>query len=128
MRTKQSFATQIARYESFLVKEYKPSTVRRYSMVVLQFLEWNNADDANQTKPLAAAIWEYIEPSNSINNRQKDSKSVRAAMHLYYYHLTGTKFHLQKQIVLNEFIESEVAEYETYLDKIAGLAETTKVS
>lgn len=83
---------------------------------------------ANQTKSIPASIGEYIDPNNSISNREKDLKSVRAAIHRYYYHLTGTKIHQQKQIVCNEFIEREIVEYETYLDNIAGLAETTKIS
>lgn len=55
--TKQSLSTQIALHESSLVKEYQPSTVRYYSIIILHFFEWKNADVCKSDKINSSIYW-----------------------------------------------------------------------
>jgi site-specific recombinase XerD len=128
MKTKQSFAEQITCYKAFLLGDYKPATIEKYSKAVLQYLEWKNASTSNQAKSKSSSIMEYLNPHFSISCRYKDLKSVRAALHLYYYHITGTEFQPSQDSKLNESIVNEVSEYEAYLSEVVGLAEATKIA
>jgi hypothetical protein len=131
MKTKQSFAAQMASYESLLKEAYKPRTIKTYSKVILHFLEWKHSGVPSQKESIEISIREYINPNNSINNRMKDTKSVRAALYLYHYHLTGTKLQSIPETVEkigNTFVDLEVDAYVSYLREIAGLAEATNLS
>lgn len=125
MKTKQSFSKQIANYESFLMKDYKLSTIKQYLKMVLDYLEWEDAAVIRQSASLESSIGEYIN-FNSCHN--KNLKSIRAAMHLYYYHITGIKFQISQHTVSNEIIENSLNRYGDFLENIAGLAVATKIS
>ena len=124
MNTK-SFSKQIANYESFLLVDYKLKTIKQYSKIVLDYLKWQDANIISKPACLKSSIGEYINFNSSCN---KNIKTIRAAMHLYYYHTTGIKFQTSQHKVLNKSVENAVDEYAEFLDNIAGLAAATRIS
>lgn len=71
---------------------------------------------------------EYINPHSSINHRQKDMKSVAAAIRLYYYFLTREKLPSCLPPAQNKSIECHVDKYVAYLAQVAGLTEASTQS
>lgn len=128
MKTKQLFSVQIDNYQSFLMTDYKPSTISRYTKIVLDFLVWEYESYATQSIPIELSIGEFIYLNRSTINNKKDFKTIRAAMNMYYYHLTGIKFQQRQNIIKNEFVKNKLDEYKAYLGEVVGLAETTKLS
>lgn len=124
MKTKQLFEDDVANFKDFLKRDYKISTINRYSKVLFQFLEWRN-DKTTIYLELKSAIVDYLNPKN--NFCKIELKSARPALHLYYFFITGTKIQ-SSETIQNESIEIEVTEYVTYLSKVVGLTDATQIS
>ncbi|SEN00770.1 Site-specific recombinase XerD [Mesobacillus persicus] len=123
METDQLFE-DIAKFKDFLKRDYKPSTIDRYSKALFQFLKWRNAKTSNDME-LKSSIMDYLNPQNHFCII--DLNNVRPALHLYYFLISGTKFK-SIQTIQNESIELEVTEYVTYLSKVVGLTDSTQIS
>lgn len=127
METKQSFPGSIEDYQSFMMEDYRPSTIARYSKIVRHFLEWQNTCDDQQFTSMESAMREYVNPHSFINHRRKDMKSVAAAIRLYYYFLTHEKLYSLSR-AQNKSIECHVDKYVAYLAQVAGFTEASMVS
>lgn len=123
LNTNQLFE-EVANYNDFLMRDYKPTTISKYSKALFQFLEWRNNKTSNQ-RELKSSIMDYLNPQN--NFCKTNFKNVRAALHLYYYFITGTTIQ-SSQTILSESIELEVTDYITYLSKVVGLTDATQIS
>ncbi|GAB6156808.1 tyrosine-type recombinase/integrase [Desulfotomaculum varum] len=128
MGVKQSLPDPIEDYQSFMVEDYRPSTITQYSKIVRHFLEWQNTCGAQQFVSMESMMQEYMNPHSSINHRQKDMKSVAAAIRLYYYFLTRKKLPSCLPPAQNKSIECHVDKYVSYLAQVAGLTEASMQS
>jgi site-specific recombinase XerD len=120
---------EITKFKKFILKDYKLSTTDRYLKIVQRFLEWDARNNLHQSKSINFSIMEYLEEYCVEKPITTDFKTIRAALHLYHIYKVGTKFTLpKKEENLNEFIETEIIAYNTYLTNVIGLAEATKIS
>lgn len=124
----QSRREEITWYKRILAKDYRPPTIRSYSKILERFLEWKQANDPKSELSLEVSLLAYIDPNNAIANRIKDLKSIRAAIHLYYRHLTGTPLRFVQEQANNPFVETELDAYVDYLREVSGYADATLFS
>jgi hypothetical protein len=120
-----SVVEEITNFKNFIAKDYKTSTTEKYLKMVQRYLEWNSENNLHQTKSLNSSIMEYMDLNCLV---KKDFKTMRAALHLYYFYKVGTKFTPLQEENFNEIIETEIAEYNIYLTYVIGLVETTKIN
>ncbi len=121
------FSAQINGFTIFLEKEeYRPSTIKRYSNQLIDYLDWAARSTKTQAKKVEESILLYLDTSIPIQTRGKDIKTVRAALHQYYKYLTGEKFQPKGKPELNYSIETELNRYDQYLKEVVGLADVTR--
>jgi hypothetical protein len=78
----------------------------------MHYLNWNTEDNKkNETKSLKLAINAYM---NFYYPQNKYLKNARAALHLYFFYKTGTKYQPLQIEKTNEFIDDEILEYVNY--------------
>jgi len=129
MKMNQTVYEEISSFTNFLKEDYKVSTIKQYTTELLKYLQWKNSSESNQRKELKQAIIEYTDPRSHIIFRSNALKSTRAALHLFYTHLTGTTFSSSTQKTqINDSVETEISKYKAYIANVVGLSENTQIS
>lgn len=122
--------TQIISFEKHLVKKgYSNLVIRQYIRKVKEFLKCEDAYSVQGThhEELKEVISKYL--AKSPLSSQKST--IQAALHAYYYFLSGNQIFLRlnlSEFDVNMSIDAEINRFRTYLAEVAKLSNNTIVS
>ena len=124
------FSEQINAFELFLEsEEYSKRTISIYTKYLLKFLNWLDEQSLASHRVTEENIFSYFSSSKLALNSKVDFKSNRAAIHKYYFYLTGQKYrHKMNKKCLNQSVTKELNCYDQYLDEVRGFGEATRIS
>lgn len=121
---------QIINFQEHLVKEgYSALVIRQYIRKVKEFLKCEGAYSVQRTdhEELKEVISRYL--ANTPLSSQKST--IQAALHAFYYFLTGNQIFRRLNISafdVDMSIEAEIERFRTYLIEIAKLSDNTITS
>jgi len=123
-------SAQMAAFELFLEREeYSKNTINKYTFYLCRFLKWLNEQSMIERMITEESIGSYFESGKPTQSSRPDFKSNQAAIYQYYRYKTGCQYrHSASKNSLKKSIDSELRNYDQYLDDVCGFAETTRIS